>query len=273
MMNTKLPLEDSAQDVFAKAMFGKNVTPEEVAGATGCPLGSVEAVLAGVTENFEIVGAVCGFLGLSAKAVVRLAEGKYHPDVLPPADGLAVSTTPFGDMTVNAFLVWDPGTKEAAVFDTGGDCSELLERAAVEGVQIRQVYLTHSHGDHIFDLDRLLEKTGATAFSPAGEPVEGTSPLRAGAEFRIGSLHGKTFSARGHSPDGLGFFIKGLEKPFAVIGDALFAGSMGGPRVSFADSLASVQERILQLPEETILCPGHGPLTTVKLEKANNPFA
>jgi len=59
---------------------------------------------------------------------------------------------------------------------------------------------------------------------------------------------------------------------FAVVGDALFAGSMGGPNTSYADCLRTNREEILSLPPETILCSGHGPLTTVALERAHNPF-
>ena len=66
--------------------------------------------------------------------------------------------------------------------------------------------------------------------------------------------------------------IGGLAQPVAVVGDALFAGSMGGPNTSYGDCLRTNREEILSLPSETILCPGHGPLTKVALELKNNPF-
>ena len=66
--------------------------------------------------------------------------------------------------------------------------------------------------------------------------------------------------------------VSGLNHPVAVVGDSLFAGSMGGGAVSYQDALRNNREKILTLPDETIVCPGHGPLTTVGLEKKHHPF-
>ena len=66
--------------------------------------------------------------------------------------------------------------------------------------------------------------------------------------------------------------VAGLERPVAVAGDSLFAGSMGGGNVSYEDALRNNREKILTLPDETIVCPGHGPLTTVGKEKRENAF-
>jgi glyoxylase-like metal-dependent hydrolase (beta-lactamase superfamily II) len=66
--------------------------------------------------------------------------------------------------------------------------------------------------------------------------------------------------------------IGGLERPVAIVGDALFAGSMGRANTSYADCIRTNSEEILSLPTQTILCPGHGPLTTVALERKHNPF-
>jgi len=63
-----------------------------------------------------------------------------------------------------------------------------------------------------------------------------------------------------------------LERPLAVVGDALFAGSMGGGMISFDDAWRNNREKILTLPDETVICPGHGPMSTVGEEKRNNPF-
>ena len=66
--------------------------------------------------------------------------------------------------------------------------------------------------------------------------------------------------------------ISGLEKPVAIVGDAVFASSMGGGGISYPDALRTNHAEILTLPDATVLCPGHGPLTTVGEEKAHNPF-
>jgi glyoxylase-like metal-dependent hydrolase (beta-lactamase superfamily II) len=66
--------------------------------------------------------------------------------------------------------------------------------------------------------------------------------------------------------------VEGLARPLAIVGDALFAGSMGGAKVSYADALATNRREIFSLPDATVLAPGHGPLTSVGEEKIHNPF-
>ena len=68
------------------------------------------------------------------------------------------------------------------------------------------------------------------------------------------------------------YVVNGLDKQVAIVGDALFAGSMGGGMVSYPDALRTNREKIISLPNETVLCPGHGPMTTVGEEKKHNPF-
>jgi glyoxylase-like metal-dependent hydrolase (beta-lactamase superfamily II) len=68
------------------------------------------------------------------------------------------------------------------------------------------------------------------------------------------------------------FVVRGLQRPVAIVGDSLFAGSMGGGNVSYRDAVENNLKQILTLPDETVLCPGHGPMTTVAEEKKHNPF-
>ena len=68
------------------------------------------------------------------------------------------------------------------------------------------------------------------------------------------------------------YLIDGLNQPVAIVGDAVFAGSMGGGMISYSDALRTNREKIMTLPDETILCPGHGPLSRVGWEKKHNPF-
>ena len=179
-------------------------------------------------------------------------------------------TTPFGEMFVNSYLVRDPESGRAAAFDTGSDCDGMLEAVRTHMLKLESIFISHAHGDHIYDLDRLVEKSGACPW--AAEPVEGSRHFEPGTRFSIGALKVSTLLTRGHSPAGISYFIEGLSRPVAIVGDALFAGSMGGGKVSYQDALRTTRSQILGLPADTLLCPGHGPLTTVALERANNPF-
>ena len=82
----------------------------------------------------------------------------------------------------------------------------------------------------------------------------------------------KTKHTYGHSLGGMTYIVDGLAKPVAVVGDAMFAGSMGGGMISYSGCIANKSRKIMSLSDDTILCPGHGPITSVGEEKMNNPF-
>lgn len=266
----QLPLEDEATDVLCKAITGRHLTPASVASQCGLTIDDVESAIDDPDQSAH-TAAIATFLGLDPTRLLRIARGEYRPAAVE-LDGLAQFNTEFDDMTVNAYLVWDPASGEAAAFDTGGDCEEMLEFAETRKLEIRSVFITHSHGDHIFDLDRLIEKTGATAHTPEKEEVDGVATFLPGAEFQIGALSVASRLTWGHSKGGVTYVISGLAAPVAVCGDAIFSGSMGGGRESYADALRTNREQIFTLSDETILCPGHGPMTTVGSERQNNPF-
>lgn len=267
---TTLPLEDQFNDVLGKAARGLGRSPTELAAKTGLTEEKVPAVLAGEFDA-AAVRKLASALELAPDRVVALGEGCYRPAPIA-LNGLAAFNTPFDDMTVNAYLVWDAVAGTAAVFDTGSDVSDILDRAAELKVRIEQVFITHAHGDHIFDLERLLEKTRATAWAPEGESVPGAENFSPGRSFSIGALTVETRLTCGHARGGVTYVVKGLERDLAVCGDALFAGSMGGGLVSYADALRTNRAEIFSLPLNTVIAPGHGPLTTVAEERANNPF-
>src|SRR6476620_9271577 len=175
-------------------------------------------------------------------------------------------------MAVNAYLVWEPGTRVAAAFDTGADSRELVRFAKHHKLNVQLILLTHAHPDHVADLPALREETGADVFTPAREPVPGAEPIDERKKFRLGNLQIDTRLTWGHSSGGMTYVVNGLAPPIAVVGASLFAGSMGGGNVSYRDALQNNLKKILTLLDETIICPGHGPTTTVAEEKQHNPF-
>jgi glyoxylase-like metal-dependent hydrolase (beta-lactamase superfamily II) len=121
-------------------------------------------------------------------------------------------------------------------------------------------------------LDTLQQTSGADSYGSAAENPLGLKPLSHGDGFILGNLKIRILGTSGHTPGGLSYFIEGLQYPLVIVGDALFAGSMGGAAYAYQEALKNNRERILSLPDHTIICPGHGPLTTVAEEKAHNPF-
>ncbi len=265
-----IPLEDSAADIAGKAMRGLKLNDAEVAAKTGVTAEAIASFREGEFDE-KTARAIAPMLGLGANALVALGKKAWRPQPVK-IDGLASFNTPFEDMTVNSYVAFDRASGEAMAFDTGADCSGMLEFLAREKLTLKLILLTHTHGDHILELDRLKEKTAAPAFVGNREPIDGAKTFSEEREFSCGALRIETRLTWGHSPGGITYVIAGLERPVAVVGDAVFASSMGGGGISYADALRTNREQILTLPDATVLCPGHGPMTTVAEEKAHNPF-
>ncbi len=270
-MAHSIPLEDGFTDIIGKAQRGLSITDELLAARTGISLGAIQSLKAGNLDEAALTKAA-GALRLGADALLALANGSYQPAPITVPDGLACFNTDFEDMTVNSYLVWDPFTREAAFFDTGADGQPMLDFAEAHDLQVKQIFITHIHTDHVLDLDRLIEKTGAHAWVCVKEPLAGAESFEPGNSFTIGNLTVETRQTSGHALGGVTYVVGGLVQPVALVGDSIFAASMGGGVVSYSDAVRNNREQILTLPDETILCSGHGPLTTVGEQKTANPF-
>jgi hydroxyacylglutathione hydrolase len=267
----QIPLEDTYADVTAKAARGLGLDFIQLAVKRGFTRDAASAYLDGRFDE-ALARAVAGDLGLCPHRLAALGRGEYVPRPAPAVTGLRAFNTPFDDMTVNAYLLWDPQSRLAAFIDTGADCDAALDTLRTENLKPVAILLTHAHGDHVCELDRLVEKTGAEAWIGENEPLKGACPFPDGKIFHLGALDISTRPTPGHSPGAITYVVQGLPTPVAFVGDALFAGSMGGPNISHAEGLASVHSQIFTLPGQTLLCPGHGPATTVAEEKLHNPF-
>ncbi len=271
-MTDSIPLEDFFEDIIAKAMRGRHLSESELVEKTGVPRDVLSRLCRGEFCDETALRKVASALSLSPEALTMAASNVWRPRPVE-VTGLAMFNTPYRDMRVNAFLVWDPASMTGAVFDTGTDSSLLTEGAKKLGVRIESIFLTHTHNDHIADFDRLrAAQPQAKAFSNALESWPATETFSEGSSFSIGTLRVRALTTSGHSKGGTTFFIEGLARPLAIVGDAIFAGSMGGGMVSFENAWKNNREKILTLPDETVICPGHGPLSSVGEEKRNNPF-
>jgi glyoxylase-like metal-dependent hydrolase (beta-lactamase superfamily II) len=266
-----IPLEDNVSDIIGKAQRGLAVSDSQLAENAGVSADRIRKLREGAFDG-DAVEQAAPVLNLDAAALRKLADGTWNPEAIGQIEGLAQFNTIYGDMTVNAYLVWDPATREAVAFDTGADCSDMLRRIEHEKLNVKLILLTHAHPDHVADLRRLGKATGATVYISRLEEAEGAEEVEEGKRFRVGSLEIEARLTSGHSPGGMTYVVMGLARPVAVAGDSLFAGSMGGGNVSYEDALRNNREKILTLPDETVVCPGHGPLTTVGKEKQDNPF-
>ena len=264
-----LPLEDLYTDVIAKAQRGLGITDDQLATEAGVDAATLENVKSGTVDE-DVLEKIAPVLKLHGPTLVVMARKTWRPHLLE-INGLRQFNTTFEDMTVNAYLVWDTTTKAGAAFDSGADASDMADMARALGVRLEAVFLTHTHPDHVADI-ATLRKGKQPLYACEKEPWEGATTFAIGKEFTVGNLRVETRQTTGHSKGGTTYVIHGLARPIAVVGDALFASSMGGGAVSYSDALKTNRESIFTLPDNTVVCPGHGPMTTVGEEKQHNPF-
>jgi glyoxylase-like metal-dependent hydrolase (beta-lactamase superfamily II) len=265
-------LEDDFHDIIAKAQEGLKLRDKSLARQAGVTVEELTRLKSGELDR-NALQRVAVALDLCPHALLQIAERRWRPFQRGELPGFARFQSPCGTgSTVNAYLAWDLDTLNGICFDTGTDASEMLSFAAERGIRIQMILITHSHSDHLADLRKVIGRTDARAFISKQELFTGAETFEPGRNFRAGNLIVESRATPGHSKGGVSYLIVGLPDKIAVIGDSLFAGSMGRAFKSYSALLQSNCERILTLPEETILCPGHGPLTTVGEEKMHNPF-
>ena len=196
---------------------------------------------------------------------------------------------PFG---TNCYLVASEQTRDGMVVDPAGDASRILSNIRELDLKIGLIVVTHTHADHIGAIRQVIENTGATfaihtaeaeilqhsdfsrftamdlTFQPPPPPDR---LLKDGDFLIVGDLKFQVLHTPGHSPGGICIVGHGV----VFSGDALFSGSIGrtdGPDGNSNLLTSSIRTKLLVLPDQTLVLPGHGPKTTIGQERRNNPF-
>jgi glyoxylase-like metal-dependent hydrolase (beta-lactamase superfamily II) len=270
-------LEDHFGDVLRKARAMSNVTPEVAAAAAGLSVDELSAVESTGQLPRELnYPALAQTLGLDGPRLKRLASG-WQPSAkdLSLWRELRVITTSANDITVNCYLVWDEVSREAALFDTGWEAEPILKLIEENQLALRHVFITHTHEDHIAALAGVREKFPKVRLHSSSKNAPVDQRNRANDFIHLGSLRLTNRDTPGHAEEGTSYIIGNWQEDapnVAIVGDAIFAGSIGRGNQSWDLAKQKVKERIFSLPADTLICPGHGPLTTVGEEKAHNPF-
>jgi len=272
-----IPLEDKFNDILGKARRGLGLSVDKLAGLAECSEKQLQDWEAGnsVPEDSAITR-LAGALQLAPSRLLDSAHGRWHPvPSNPRIKNFLQLTSSYGGMLVNAFLVWDVATREAALFDTGTDFQAIREQIESNPLRLKYLFLTHAHVDHVALLDEIRTAWAPEVITSKGEYVPNAAVAGEGRSFDLGRIQIEVLETEGHSPGGLTYIVRNLGERLpmvAVVGDALFAGSVGGPKFSYERLLGNVRRKVLTLPDDTVLAPGHGPLTTVGEEKKHNPF-
>ncbi|HUE36600.1 MAG TPA: MBL fold metallo-hydrolase [Candidatus Acidoferrum sp.] len=271
-------LEDHLGDIIAKARAMSHASASAAAGAAGIS----ESELSSLEETGNVGGKKINFaalakaIGLDPQKLETIAKG-WLPEKkdLSIWRELRVFTTASDDMSVNNYLVWDEVQRDAALFDTGMDATPVLNCIAENNLTLRHIFITHSHWDHVEALPKIREAWPKAKVHSGSKNAPVDQRNKPSEIVHLGGLRVTHRETPGHADDGVTYIVGNWQEDaphIAIVGDAIFAGSMGRGNPSWDLARQKVREQILSLPPETLLCPGHGPLTTVKEEREHNPF-
>ena len=198
-----------------------------------------------------------------------------------------------GPLQCNCSVIGDETSHEAMVIDPGDDVHEVLDLIRKHNLQVKQIVITHAHIDHVGGAMKLRSATGAPILlnqndyallkmldaqaawigmpSPGKVDIDGS--VTTGESVSAGSLTADILHTPGHTEGSICLYFAADKK--LIAGDTLFAGSIGRtdlPGGSMQKILHSLHDTVLALPDETLVVPGHGPLTTIGEERETNPF-
>ena len=192
------------------------------------------------------------------------------------------------NIITNCYIIEDENTKEMMVIDPGGEAQKIIELVDILGGQVKYIYLTHCHGDHIGAVKELKEQKGGKilihtddyeglknpdinltgVFSENKISIEADARVNDDDILHIGRLEFRVIHTPGHTKGGSSLYCE--KEGMLFSGDTLFKGMWGRtdlPTSSFEDIMNSIKEKLLVLPDDTIVYPGHGMSTRIKDEK------
>jgi glyoxylase-like metal-dependent hydrolase (beta-lactamase superfamily II) len=273
------PLEDELGDVLEKAMRHASLTEQALTERTAVP---TEKIRDAIDYRYDLtpeeIRRLAAALELNETGLAALAQGRYP---LPEIAGLPFCLYPLrfthGIGVANAYIAADCNQSNGVLFDAGTDYFQLRRVWPKAIKKIDAIFITHTETEHIGGLQSLLAAEGKIpVFCPEGKGLDGAVALGEGARLTFGRLEVQALKTPGHCESHNCYVVTAPRAPSAapllVSGDTLFAGSTGAAFFCRQRLAANLRRMLDQLPENTVVAPGHGPLTTIKNERRFNPF-
>ncbi|MFZ9682710.1 MAG: MBL fold metallo-hydrolase [Cephaloticoccus sp.] len=270
-------LEDEVGDVLEKAIRQRGITVADLGTITGVSRQRIQDALDYRSElSCAELRRLAGALQLNEVGLCALGCGCYPRADIPrlPFEVHVVAMV-HGIGCANAYVVTSAGPPDGVLFDTGPSLGALLESWPASVAKVEAVFLTHLEGEHTGGLCDVVDYFGiATARVPAAAKAPCGQPMGEGDTWTWSGLKVTALRTPGHAAAHNCYLVQSVAGGPALLvsGDLLFAGSAGG---AFYDQKLQQTHlrRILDLcPEDTVVAPGHGPMTTVRIERRYNPF-
>ena len=286
-------LEDTFSDIIGKARYGKHWSFSELARRSGLKEGRLAELEEDDKPTKDEVFALASALELDERKLEVIAQTAWEPEVLAPylpsnqdqssKDMIQTIDGKIGNYPVNGYLLIDWENRIGVLFDTGYSPDRILKFLKDKVIRLAAICITHAHPDHVGGAALLQSETGAPIYLHLNEIMTQADrftrlvSITEERMIRIGPFQILVRETPGHTDGGISYYLQSqsnIARPVAFVGDALFAGSLGRAKSSrsYPLLLRSVRNKILSLPTETMLFPGHGPVTSVSEEKEHNPF-
>jgi glyoxylase-like metal-dependent hydrolase (beta-lactamase superfamily II) len=277
MANAQLPLEDTFSDILRKALRGNGMSGEQLAGATGIAAESIARWLkddGAATE--EQARAIAAILHLDGAKLADSAAQRWTP---PPIERPDVRWHAQAPQPSNGYVFFLEGGRRAALIDPAGTPQNLLRLLRDGDYHLQYILITHKHEDHCdatADVARAFPQAQIVMHSldvhAIGPLAKSALLVRDGEALPFGDAADiRMLHTPGHTDGSSSYLFQGA----LFSGDTLFAASVGGAygdQSTYGDILNSVRSKLFTLPEDTVVMPGHGPPSTIALEKQHNPF-
>lgn len=275
-----IPLEDTYLDIIKKAAVGHGLGEKKIAELSQVPITKITDFF---NESYCVstLQAIAQILNLDFQSLKAHAEGHSQPPEILSESLLQYQSTftyrPNQTLSVNHYLLIDATTQTGLLFDTGTDATDTLKYLQSNSLSLSAIFITHQHRDHIWALNQFTEaypKADIYASRSSNDYRYSFNLIKVNKPQKFGSFEIEAYETTGHTEDGMSFKVTGLSNNIMFVGDALFAHSQGGiySREAYQNALTINRSNILSQSDDTIIAPGHGPLTTVSHEKQNNPF-
>jgi len=272
------PFEDELGDVLEKALKYADLTEDDLAAKAGIEVGRIKDALDYRYDlQVDEIGSLAVVLGLNEVGLLALAEDRYPlppPSCLPYC--LNVISMLYGVGVVNAYGVTRCGEEGGILFDSGVS-PRALELAWPRTLgRISAHFITHWDSDHVgASRDIRRRHPGVSIYAPEGGGLDAET-VTEGDRLEAGAFMVQVYSTPGHTETHNSYLVSLKDsdtKPFLVAGDTFFAGSIAAGLFDRNRLMREVRRLWESLPGETVVAPGHGPLTTIGTEREFNPFS